>query len=249
MRIIAFQLAALSLVLCGQNSYYLYNYNEVELVSPFPGDQFLPLFKRYGDAHMDKNTIYLCDGKANQQGALWSKRTMTEKSWQITFAYRIKGDAIGGNGLAFWYSKEGHRTGAVYGGPDKFDGLGLFFDTFDEETKSETVPMVVGLIGDGVTPFKQASLSIEGNKKIIGSCFKNVRNTDAPVYVKITYFQQHLKVEIDNTSEGKGYSTCFENFEVSLPVGYYFGITASTNIFPGTQFISFLVYMLTLPNR
>lgn len=213
-------------------SFYLYANNEIDLTSPFPEDKFLPLFKKTGEADMDLNTVFLTAGRPNQQGAIWSKRVMSEKNWQTIFAFRIKGEAIGGNGLALWYTSEAHRTGVIYGGPDKFEGLGLFFDTFDEETKSETVPMVVGMLGDGVTSFRHASIANTTSSKIVGSCFKSVRNTKTPVYVRVTYFNRHLKVEIDNSAEGKIYNTCFENFNVDLPVGNYFGLSASTNLFP-----------------
>ncbi len=201
-------------------------------MAPFPEDQFLPLFKKYGETSMDRNTIYLGRGMPNEQAAVWSKRVQSEPSWQTVFAFRIKGHAIGGNGLAFWYTREAHRTGIVYGGPDKFDGLGLFFDTFDEETKSETVPMVVGMVGDGKTAFRDASVTNSTDSKVIGSCFKPVRNTEFPVYVRITYFQRHLKVEIDNSKEGRNYNVCFNAYNVELPMGNYFGLSASSNMYP-----------------
>jgi hypothetical protein len=157
---------------------------------------------------------------------------MSEENWQVNFAFRIKGDTIGGNGLAFWYTRDGHRTGSVYGAPDKFDGLGLAFDTFDEETKAESVPMVVGMLGNGNTTFRQGSVPNSANSFVIGSCFKSVRNTENPVFVRITYFRRHLKVEIDHAKEGSSYITCFERRGIELPIGYYMGITASTNNYP-----------------
>lgn len=229
-------LASLSLLLGLAHSsgmaYYLYGNNEIELGAPFPDDKLLPLFKKAGAVDMDKTVIHLTDGKENEQGALWSKRVMSEKGWQAIFAFRMKGDAIGGNGLAFWYTKEGGRTGPVYGGPDRFDGFGLFLDTFDEETKSETIPMVVGMLGDGQTPFKLATAQGAKSGKIVGSCFKALRNTESPVYVRVTYFQKHLKVEIDATNEGNAYGVCFEHFDIDLPVGNYIGLSASTNAYP-----------------
>lgn len=220
-------------------SYYLYNNNEIELAAPYPEDNFLPLFKKYGEVSMDKNSVYLTRGQPKQQAAIWSKRALSDKHWQVVFAFRIKGKSIGGNGLGFWYTRDGHRTGSIYGGPDKFDGFGLFFDTFDEETKSETVPMVVGMMGDGQTPFRQAVNSTSSESKVVGSCYKQVRNTDAPVYVRLTYFNRHVKVEIDNQHEGRSYSTCFDAFNIDLPIGNHFGVSASTNIFPGTTLHKF----------
>lgn len=181
---------------------------------------------------IDKTTIYLGKKTPNESAGLWSKRTMSEEGWQANFAFRIKGGSIGGNGLAFWYTREGHRIGNVYGAPDKFDGFSLIFDTFDEETKSESVPMVVGMVGNGTTTFRQGSVPNSPHSLIVGSCFKAIRNTEVPVYVKITYFKKVLKVEIDHSKEGGNYMTCFEKRGVELPVGNYMGISTSTNQYP-----------------
>lgn len=181
---------------------------------------------------MEKTAIVLVKDKPNQTGVIWSKRTMTEENWQVNFAFRIKGQSIGGNGLAFWYARDAHRTGNVYGAPDKFEGLGIAFDTFDEETKAESVPMVYGMYGNGNTTFRQGSVPNAPNSFVIGSCFKTVRNTEVPVFVKITYFRGHLRVEIDHNKEGSRYMTCFEKRGINLPIGYYIGLSASTNNYP-----------------
>lgn len=222
-------------------SFYLYNNNEIEFVGPFPEDGFLPLFKKHGEVFVDQNTLRITSGKPNQMGALWSKRQMTERNWQTIFAFRANGERIGGNGLAFWYTKDGHRTGTIFGGPDKFDGLGLFFDTFDEETKTETVPMVVGMLGDGQTSFRSTEEVTAKNNMVIGSCFKSIRNTEAPVYVRVTYFNRHVRVEIDNASEGKNYATCFDAYDVDLPIGNFFGVSASSNFYPGIHMFTEII--------
>jgi hypothetical protein len=42
---------------------------------------------------------------------------------------------IGADGMALWYVKDRAQAGPVYGGPDKWEGLGIFFDTFDNDNK------------------------------------------------------------------------------------------------------------------
>jgi hypothetical protein len=37
----------------------------------------------------------------------------------------------GADGMAFWYAKEPSRTGSLFGYMEEFDGLGIIFDTYD----------------------------------------------------------------------------------------------------------------------
>lgn len=39
---------------------------------------------------------------------------------------------MGGEGLAFWYTKKPLGLGPMYGSEDKWEGMGIFFDTADQ---------------------------------------------------------------------------------------------------------------------
>lgn len=47
----------------------------------------------------------------------------------------ISGGPSGGDGMAFWYIKEKAETESpnAFGGLDSWTGLGIFFDTFDND--------------------------------------------------------------------------------------------------------------------
>lgn len=58
-----------------------------------------------------------------------------------------------GDGMAMWMTKERGQPGPVFGSVDKFEGLGIFFDTYKNGRPSTTFPYVMAMMGDGKTPY------------------------------------------------------------------------------------------------
>ena len=89
----------------------------------------------------------------------------------LTFKVTGRG-RIGADGLAFWYtaakvnecvdflgfdffspqSTESPATGHVYGSIDRWIGLGLFFDSFDNDNKHNN-PYIMAMTNDGTKNF------------------------------------------------------------------------------------------------
>ena len=63
----------------------------------------------------------------------------------------------------------------------------------------------------------------------IGSCFRDYRNTPAPVFVKIKYANDELSVDMDLRQGGQSYTNCFVAKGLDLPTGYRFGLTAASS--------------------
>lgn len=53
-------------------------------------------------------------------------------NFQVDFQFEVdgKGDGIVGDGFAVWFTKERAEMGPVFGNRDRFEGLGIFFDTY-----------------------------------------------------------------------------------------------------------------------
>lgn len=53
-------------------------------------------------------------------------------NFQVDFQFEVdgKGEGIVGDGFAVWFTKERAETGPVFGNRDRFEGLGIFFDTY-----------------------------------------------------------------------------------------------------------------------
>ena len=52
---------------------------------------------------------------------------------------------IGADGLAFWYVRENNQLGGVFGSKNEWDGLGVFFDTYDNDAKVSSARIVRAL--------------------------------------------------------------------------------------------------------
>ena len=63
--------------------------------------------------------------------------------------FRVNGRGrIGADGLAFWYTTQPGVEGPVFGSSDKWNGFGLFFDSFDNDNKRNN-PYIMGMVNDG----------------------------------------------------------------------------------------------------
>ena len=98
--------------------------------------------------------------------------------WEVDLTFKVTGRGrIGADGLAFWYtaakvclslrfflfhektailstlqSTESPATGHVYGSVDRWIGLGLFFDSFDNDNKHNN-PYIMAMTNDGTKNF------------------------------------------------------------------------------------------------
>lgn len=90
-------------------------------------------------------------------GAIWTKTQVDFDWWVVDLAFRITGRGrIGADGLAFWYTQEkGHYDGTIFGSSDKWNGLGVFFDSFDNDNKHNN-PYIMGVLNDGTKEFDHA---------------------------------------------------------------------------------------------
>jgi mannose-binding lectin 2 len=77
--------------------------------------------------------VGLTQAKASENGHAWSNQLLTAASWVIEVDFKVYSDnhnGLFGDGFAFWVTKEKEVIGPVFGSKDKFNGLGVFFDTY-----------------------------------------------------------------------------------------------------------------------
>lgn len=133
----------------------------------------------------------------------------------------MSGGRQGADGLAFWYVRDAEREGSVYGNHDKWEGLGVFIDTFDNNGRGAG-PSVLAVLNDGTKEYDHAA---DGESLSLGRCTAAVRNQPKHSLIRITYDSKELRVDLD--AGGGGWRSCF-TAPMSLPVGYHFGVTAAT---------------------
>lgn len=61
-----------------------------------------------------------------------------------------------GDGFAMWLTKQRATQGPVFGSTDRFEGLGIFVDTYKNNRPGVSFPYVMAMMGDGQTTYDQA---------------------------------------------------------------------------------------------
>ncbi|KAJ8323963.1 hypothetical protein O5D80_007186 [Batrachochytrium dendrobatidis] len=184
-----------------------------------------PLWDFGGDAMMEVNRyVRLTTDARSQSGWLWSKTPMTHSSWMIEFQFKVAYDGgISGDGFAFWYTTERAQEGPVFGGKDKFNGLGLFFDTY--ANSKHVFPYVMAMIGDGK---KEYDHDFDGNNADIGGCHAEFRNREHITKARVKYTESgHLQLDLNIIGDDQ-WTTCLKVDNVKLPKQGFFGFSALT---------------------
>lgn len=79
--------------------------------------------------------VRLAPSLKSQKGAIWTKAPTEFEWWEVDIVFRISGRGrIGADGMAFWYTTEqGDYNGNSFGSSDRWNGLGVLFDSFDND--------------------------------------------------------------------------------------------------------------------
>lgn len=112
--------------------------------------------------------IRLASDIPSQSGWLFSRIPITATNWEVEFEFSIAGKGhLHGDGFAMWITKERGQPGPVFGHTDRFEGLGLFFDTYKNNRPGVVFPYVMAMMGDGQTSYDNAN---DGKANEIGGC-------------------------------------------------------------------------------
>lgn len=142
--------------------------------------------------------------------------------------FKIHGNGnLHGDGFAMWLTKQRASPGPVFGSVDKFDGLGIFFDTYKNNRPGTVFPYVMAMIGDGTKVYDKAN---DGkDNEFMGCSARGIRGASIATKAKLTYFQdKSLKLELQYKNEDQ-WDLCFETNEPpTIPSVAYLGFSAET---------------------
>jgi hypothetical protein len=182
-----------------------------------PFDQSLVYWKYGGATVMTKNFIRLVPAAQSRAGWLWNDYPLESKDWEVEVAFRVQSKPhFGGDGFAFWVISGDHDpsyhfepdylNGAMFGLRDDFKGIGVIFDTYDNDGKRDNPAVFVvsneeGRFGvhDHDNDFEQVmvkTLPAEPNSQY--KCFSSYRNTKHPYKVLIRYRRGTLHVYVQD---------------------------------------------------
>lgn len=187
-------------------------------------------FDHSGDT-MIRNDRYirLTPDRSDKRGSYFSKVPLLADNFQIEFEISIHGEgtSIYGDGMAFWLVDKVLDEGPVFGSEDKFNGLGLFFDTYKNDRPGRAFPYVLAMLGDGKTSYDNDH---DGAANEIAGCsVRGLHNADTPTKVRLTMVKgKFLSVEMDYRGRNR-YETCFHTEDIpEIPNPAYMGFSAQT---------------------
>lgn len=191
-------------------------------------DGSVPFWEYGGNAIASSDNVRVAPSLKSQKGAIWSKLPTNFEWWDVDIAFRVTGRGrVGADGLAFWFTQtKGSYDGEVFGSSDKWVGLGLFFDSFDNDNKHNN-PYILAMVNDGTKSWDHDN---DGSAHQIGGCLRDFRNKPFPTRARIEYYQNTLTVLFNNgmTNNEQDYELCLRAENVILPKSGYFGVSAAT---------------------
>ncbi|OCK75552.1 putative lectin family integral membrane protein [Lepidopterella palustris CBS 459.81] len=171
--------------------------------------------------------IRLVSDKPSRMGWLFSRVPLTATNWEIIVEFKIHGQGnLYGDGMAMWLTKQRAQSGPVFGSTDRFEGLGIFFDTYKNNRPGTVFPYVMAMMGDGNTAYDKNN---DGKSNELAGCSaRGIRNPNIPTKARLTYFQEKsLKLDLMYKSEDE-WTECFEIPDVKVPPVAYLGFSAET---------------------
>lgn len=119
--------------------------------------------------------IRLTSEQHSRAGWLFSRVPLTASNWEIEVEFKISGtQTLYGDGMAMWLTKERAQQGTVFGSADKFDGLGIFIDTYKNNRPGTVFPYVMAMMGDGQTVYEKET---DGKANELAGCSVSLLQT------------------------------------------------------------------------
>ncbi|XP_070599600.1 protein ERGIC-53 [Erythrolamprus reginae] len=225
---------------------YKYSFKGPHLVQP---DGSVPFWVHTGNAIPSADQIRITPSLKSQRGAVWTKSKSIFEYWEIEVTFRVTGRGrVGADGLAVWYTEGQGLDGPVFGAADNWNGVGIFFDSFDNDAKKNN-PAVIVVGNNGKLNYDHQN---DGSTQALASCQRDFRNKPYPVRAKVIYYQKTLSILINNgfTPDREDYEFCAKVENMVLPPQGYFGISAATGgLADDHDVLSFLTFQLTEPGK
>lgn len=171
--------------------------------------------------------IRLTHDRQSQTGWLWSRLPLTSKNWQVEFEFKIDGSnpSLYGDGMAVWFTTDRAKPGPVFGFIDKFEGLGIFFDTYANSRQPHSFPYVMAMMGDGKTEYDHDN---DGKANHLAGCEADIRGRSIATKARITYYKNtYLEVKLQYKAWDQ-WEPCFTIPNVTIPAVAYLGFSALT---------------------
>ena len=235
-------------------------------INPFTGQRQLANWDLGGSAVAHRSFVRLTAEAQASKGWLTSQQPFSMNEWSAMLELRASGanNNLYGDGLAIWLVKAAdHIEGPVFGREDRWQGLGLFFDTFQnvDHSHHHKHPYIYAMMNDGSKPYipdadmpsadtlKQQALPGAHENSGCSYEFRYAEEReDVTVLnhtrVHVVYRNKMLKLRLQQTSQGttKEWFQCINMKDVELPQPAFFGLSAATgDLVDNHDIIQFIV--------
>jgi len=220
-------------------------------INPFTGQRQISNWDLGGTAVAHRSFVRLTAEAQGSKGWLTSHQPMTLSEWSAMLELRASGASphLYGDGMAIWLVKAAdHVEGPVFGREDKWDGLGIFFDTFQnvDHSHHHKHPYIYAMTNDGSKPYipdaetkgdANAKQALPGAHENSGCSYEfryAEEREDVSVLnhtrVHLVYRNKILKMRVQQTSAGvaKEWFQCIDMANVEVPNPAFWGISAAT---------------------
>uniref|UniRef100_A0A8D0CE42 Lectin, mannose-binding, 1 n=1 Tax=Scleropages formosus TaxID=113540 RepID=A0A8D0CE42_SCLFO len=212
-------------------------------------DGTIPFWVHTGNAIPSSDQIRITTSLKSQRGSVWTKNKMNFANWEAEVTFRVSGRGrMGADGLAIWFTSGQGLEGPVYGAADSWNGVGIFFDSFDNDGKKNN-PAIIVVGNNGKLIYDHQN---DGSTQALATCLRDFRNKPYPIRAKVTYYKKSLTVMINNgfTPDRNDYELCAKIDNMVIPYEGYFGISAATGgVADDHDVLSFLLFSLTEPGQ
>ncbi|KFH48846.1 L-type lectin-like domain-containing protein-like protein [Hapsidospora chrysogenum ATCC 11550] len=204
---------------------------EIKSVSPYLDSDFASRWFDFGGDTVVRTDSYirLTSDRPSQSGWLFSRVPLTATNWEVEVEFKISGkNQLYGDGFAMWVTRQRGQQGDVFGHTDKFEGLGVFVDTYKNNRPGVVFPYVMAMFGDGQTSYDKSN---DGKSTETAGCSaRGLRNANQPTKMRLTYFQdKQLKLELQYKTKGDDWMVCFDiDSPPAIPNIAYLGFSAET---------------------
>lgn len=221
-----------------------------DLVNSYTGERYVEEWDTGGAAMVHRNFVRLTSDAQGHRGWLINRVPVTFRAWSVLMKFRVSGQSaqLFGDGLALWLVENpDHREGAVFGREDKWNGLAVTFDTFQNLDKShhQKHPYVSAVLNDGTRHYEpdegnSPSEAKRGKHVIPGrdegsGCSFDFRFSEARddfsvtngTWAHVVHDGERLRVSL-RQSGGSFWTECIDFAMAPLKGEHFFGLSAAT---------------------
>lgn len=206
------------------------------------GSDGIPYWSYHGAAVVTDNYIRLTPDRQSTVGMVWNTEPIDLPAFEIVLGFRVHSkSAFGADGMALWIVDDIPTThGNLFGHPNDFTGIGILFDSYDNDRYRDNP--AVHVVYNGINDKKEYNPQTDFRGQSLGNCYFDYRNTPRPAMAtaRIRLQDGTLQVFVSKNSE-KDEVLCATVTGITLESQTYFlGLTAETGGISDSHDIHFL---------